>query len=97
VAALPDVPTLMESGLSDFDVQGWFALMAPKGTPSAIVAKLNAAINTALASAEMQKSFAASSFGLPVAPNTPTQTGAFVNAEIDKWARVVKTAKLEMD
>jgi len=97
VAALPDVPTLMEAGLADFDVQGWFALMAPKGTPPAIVAKLNAAINAALASDEMKKSFAASSFGLPVAPNSPESTGAFVNNEIDKWARVVRAANLAMD
>jgi len=97
IAQLPEVPTLMESGLADFAVQSWFAVMAPKGTPSAIVTKLNEAINAALASDAMQQSYAASAFMLPATPNTPERTRAFVNAEIDKWAQVVSAAKLEMD
>jgi len=97
VTQLPEVPTLIESGLADFTVQSWFAVMAPKGTPAAIVAKLNEAINAALASESMQQSYAASAFIAPPAPNTIERTRAFIAAEIDKWAQVVKSARLEMD
>jgi len=97
VTQLPDVPTLIESGLADFTVQSWFAVMAPKGTPAAIVAKLNEAINAALVSESMQQSYAASAFIAPPAPNTTETTRAFINTEITKWAQVVKSAKLEMD
>jgi len=97
IAALPAVPTLMESGLSDFSVQSWFAVMAPKGTPPEVIAKLNQAINAALASATMQQSYATNAFMLPTTPNTSARTRDFINTEITKWAQVVKSAHLEMD
>lgn len=93
---VPDLPTLDESGLKDFSVQSWFALMAPAGTPPAIVEKLNAAVNKTLASAEMKTAFEKGGFVMPPQPNTPEALGKFVDSEIDKWGKVVKAANLKV-
>lgn len=93
--ALPDVPTLAESGLPGFEATSWFALFTPKGTPPEIVAKLNAETRKALATPDLQKRFA--ELGGEIKPMSPDELMAFVRAEHAKWAQVVKTsgAKIE--
>ncbi|WP_398483824.1 Bug family tripartite tricarboxylate transporter substrate binding protein [Tardiphaga sp.] len=92
---LPDVPTLQESGLAGFDVTGWFALFAPKGTPRDIVMKLNTEINQILQTKEVQDQFAV--FGGDIRLMTPEQLGAFVKTEHEKWGRVVKEAGVKIE
>lgn len=93
--AAPDAPTLAESGLPGFDVESWFGVVAPAGTPRAVVDRLNQAMNKALASPALQASYKQSGFFLPQSPNTPETFGKKIASEIDKWGAVVKSANLK--
>ncbi|MEO8752813.1 MAG: tripartite tricarboxylate transporter substrate-binding protein [Casimicrobiaceae bacterium] len=91
MAAIPEVPTLSEAGLPGFAAYGWNAILAPKGTPRAIVDKLNREINAVIASPEVQARFA--ELGLDVLePTTPESAAAFITAETSKWAPVIRAA-----
>jgi tripartite-type tricarboxylate transporter receptor subunit TctC len=92
---LPDVPTMLESGLKDFDVTSWQAVAVPKGTPKEIVAKLQADIAKGFRSADMMQRF--NNLGFEVVVNTPTEASAFFKAEIDRWAAVVKASGATVD
>jgi tripartite-type tricarboxylate transporter receptor subunit TctC len=94
-AAMPDLPTVAESGLPGFDVGSWFGALAPAGTPAPIVAKLNAELVRILKSPEILKLMAAS--GLDPMPSTPEQFAAYMQAETAKWAKVVKEAHIKAD
>ena len=87
-AALPDVPTMNESGFSDFDDLTWFAFFAPAGTPPAVVARLNAEINKAMEMPDVAAKFAEQ--GLTARRNTVAEFTAYLRAEIPKWAKAVK-------
>ncbi|CAB3637882.1 Bug family tripartite tricarboxylate transporter substrate binding protein [Achromobacter pulmonis] len=95
LAVLPDVPTLAESGLPGFDVESWFGLMAPAGTPQAVIDRLNQAMNKALASAALQASYKQAGFYAPKPPNTPATFSTKIASEIDKWGAVVKRADIK--
>ncbi len=84
----PDVPTLNESGATGFNLTVWFGLVGPSGLPPAITTRLASALNTALASKELQDVYARQ--GLSVKTQTPEQFGDFVKSEIDKWADIVR-------
>lgn len=86
--ALPDVPAFAEAGVPGYDVTVWFGLLAPHGTPRAIVNKLNAAAMAALRDDEMSKSFEA--MGVRRAPSTPEELEQVIRAEHEKWMRVFK-------
>ena len=94
-AALPDVPTLAEAGLADFRVSVWYGIMAPAGTPKAIVSRLNREIVAALASPEMRERLLAMS--LKPLPGTPADFAAFFADEMTRWARVVKASGAKVD
>jgi tripartite-type tricarboxylate transporter receptor subunit TctC len=91
---LPEVPTMIESGI-DFLMSFWTAVLAPPGTPSEIVRKLNDAINAALRSAEMKASLAR--FQVEPKPGSPQDFAAFLAAETRKWADVAKAANIKID
>ena len=83
VPAMPNVPTIAESGVPGFDVSAWDAIFAPAGTPAPIVSRLNEAIGNALADPELCKQLAVR--GAEVAVSTQVELGRFVKAEIARW------------
>jgi tripartite-type tricarboxylate transporter receptor subunit TctC len=92
---LLDVPTLIEQGIPDFDVNAWFGLMAPAGTPREIVARLNADSVSALRRPAIRERL--ESVGLKPAPGTPEEFGRFIQGEIDRWAKVAKAANIRAE
>ena len=93
VPSLPDIPTLHESGLKNFDVSVWHGLYAPKGTPRPIVDKLSAALRVALKDENVKQRFA--ELGTepePQARATPEAHRAHLKAEVAKWAPIIKKA-----
>jgi tripartite-type tricarboxylate transporter receptor subunit TctC len=93
VPALPDVPTSAEAGLPNFEVTVWHALYAPKGTPKAIIDKLNAALKVALKDPTLKQRFA--DLGTePVAESqaTPEALNAYLKAQIALWGPIIKKA-----
>lgn len=91
----PDLPTMKESGFPSFDVSSWFGVLAPKGTPSDIVDKLNKAIRDALAKPDVRKQLAG--LGAVPADTTPAQFADFIKSEVDGWAKVVKASGATVD
>jgi tripartite-type tricarboxylate transporter receptor subunit TctC len=88
--SLPDVPTVAESGYAGFDASLWLALMAPQGTPAAIVERLHKEIGTALAAPETRDLLDKN--GAEPLTSTPAELGAMVKDGVVKYARIVKTA-----
>ena len=88
---LSDVPTMMESGVN-IDVTVWYGLCAPAATPKPIVARLNADLHKALAAPDTQRRLTEN--GIDTAPSAPEQYAAFIKLETEKWARVVRDAKV---
>jgi tripartite-type tricarboxylate transporter receptor subunit TctC len=94
-AALPDLPTLAESGLPGFEASSWFGVLAPAGTPRDIVAKLNGAIAGWLASPEAKEKLLAQ--GAIAAGGAPEDFARHIGAETSKWAKVVKASGAHID
>ena len=94
-AALPDVPTIAESGLAGFDVANWLGVLAPAGTPKDAIARLNAEIRIAMADAEMQRQLVA--VGIDPTYSTPEAFAELIRADIPKWAKVVRASGARAD
>ena len=90
--SLPEVPTIGESGIAGYDAAAWIGIVAPTGTPAAIVNKLNAVMNKLLANPALLQKLADT--GAEPLPGTPAQFGALLRSEADKWADVIRKAKL---
>lgn len=93
VPTFPDVPTLSESGLVDFELTAWVAAFVPAKTPRDVIDKLNGYINTVINSPATVKYLSTLS-AIPF-PTTPDQLGTFADAETKRWAKIVETAKIE--
>lgn len=91
----PDLPTVAESGFPGFEVIGWFGWLAPARTPESIVARLNAELVKVLRSADTQERLIA--LGCEPVGNSSREFAAFVSAERDKWAKVIKQAGIKLD
>ena len=94
-SSLPDVPTMAEAGLPDFEIQSWFGLLAPAGTPAPIIGRLNAEIAKALGRADVKATLAAQ--GLEVAPGSPEQFAAYIKSEIARFTKIAKTAGIKAE
>jgi tripartite-type tricarboxylate transporter receptor subunit TctC len=93
--ALPDVPTLAEAGLADFDVSAWFGLAAPAGLPPAVLARLEAALAAVAGDAEIIATMARS--GAEVGFVDSARTAAFMAADAAKWQRVATYARIRIE
>ena len=94
-AQLPDVPTLAESGFAGFDAPAWWAVLAPAKTPPEIVARMNEALNAALAAPEVAGKLAAQ--GIDIHRGSPAAAQQFIERQIETWARVVRDNGIKAD
>ena len=94
-AALPDVPSMAESGYPGFDVVNYFALMAPAGTPPAVIERLNSAINRVVASPDVVARFRQDA--VEAAPGSPALLGQFIEADFRAWRNVVTSQNLKIE
>ena len=92
---LPDVPTLAESGFPGYSAYVWLGLLAPKGTPAAIIDLLNREVLAVLATPEVKSYMANAS--IEALGSTPAEFGTFFRAERDTWARVIQTTGAKLD
>jgi tripartite-type tricarboxylate transporter receptor subunit TctC len=90
---LKDVPTVAESGYPGFDADQWYGIVAPAGTPAALVAQLNAEINKALRLPDVAQQLATE--GAMPMPTTPQAFGELIRKEIPRWAEVVKAGNVQ--
>lgn len=92
---LPDVPTVAEAGLPGYDSTGWFGLVAPAGTPAAIVTRLNAEFGAALRDPTIQTTIRG--MGMEPVPGTVESFDAYIRSESRKWAEVIRKANIKLD
>jgi len=92
---LPDVPTLDEAGLKGYEATMWVGVMAPAGTPQGIVDKLNTEINKILARPDVQESW--EKLGAHTLSMKPNEFGAYVQSEIDKWAKIIDANNIKAE
>ncbi|MET3498007.1 Bug family tripartite tricarboxylate transporter substrate binding protein [Variovorax boronicumulans] len=95
IATLPDVPTLAEQGLTDFEAYAWQGLAVPSGTPAETVAKLSKALVDALNSTAVQARFLA--LGVEGLPGTPNDMAKYVKDERERWGRLIKANNIRID
>jgi tripartite-type tricarboxylate transporter receptor subunit TctC len=93
IAVLPDIPTTAEAGLPGWEASSWFGLVAPAGTPPAIVKRLHAEVAKAVKSPLMQK---LSERGMRMVGDSPEEFGAFIVAERKKWGEIIKAANIKV-
>jgi tripartite-type tricarboxylate transporter receptor subunit TctC len=94
-AIAPDVPTIAESGLPGYELENWYGVLAPAGTPREIVNKLNREIVKALQIPEVKERL--NSQGFEIRTSTPEQFAAYIKSEIVKWAKIVKDSGAKVD
>jgi tripartite-type tricarboxylate transporter receptor subunit TctC len=94
-SALPDVPTVSEAGVPGYEHTGWFGIMVPAGTPKPIIDLLNAEMRALVAKPEVKAYW--DKQGTETMSMTPAESEAFMRAELEKWAKVVKSANIKLE
>jgi tripartite-type tricarboxylate transporter receptor subunit TctC len=94
-AVLPQVPTVAESGYAGAEVATTFGLFAPAGTPKDVIATLNSRVREVVNMADIRERFAAQ--GVSASASTPEGLGDILNAEIVKWAKIIKAANIRVE
>ena len=94
-AALPDVPTIAEAGIAGYEVDGWYGLLAPAATPSAIVARHNRELGQLISTPDMKERLLA--VGIEASASTPAEFGNRIARDIKRWAEIVKKAKIPVE
>jgi len=92
---LPNVPTMVEAGVQDFEITSWFGLLAPAATPAPVVARLNAEMVKVLAREDVKSTLGAQ--GLNVSSSSPEQFAAHIKSEIARFTRIAKTAGIKAE
>ena len=95
ISQLPDVPTIAEAGVPGFEVNVWYGLFAPRGTLQKIVAKISADVSRIVKAPEMRERFAG--LGADSEGTTPEAFRNYFGADVKKWSKVVKAAKISAD
>ena len=93
--ALPNVPTMIESGYPNFEVSAWFGVAAPKGIPEAVSQRLQGSLEKIVARKEMVEAF--SRLGATVTYKNAQQSAQFMKTDTDRWRKVIDYAKIQMD
>jgi tripartite-type tricarboxylate transporter receptor subunit TctC len=94
-AALPEVPTLIEQGIANFESTGWYGILVPAGTPKNIVARLNRELTVALNLPDLKERLA--SQGGDAVSSTPEQFAAFIADEYKKWTNVIRASNIQVE
>jgi tripartite-type tricarboxylate transporter receptor subunit TctC len=94
-ASAPELPTMAESGFTSFEATSWFALLAPAGTPPAVVRKLHQETVKALTAPDLRTKFG--ELGMDIVGGTPEQLAAIIRKDIPKWAKVIKDSGAKLD
>ena len=96
LAALPDVPTLAEGGITGFDMKEWEGIVAPAGTPPEVVSQWSRELGRIMAQPDIRERLAALGM-VPAAPNSPDEFGTLVRNELQTWTRFVKASGIKAD
>ena len=91
----PDIPTMIEAGLPNFEISAWYMIFAPKKTPKDVITKLNVALNAAIKDQEVVKRMSAQ--GVAFIGGTPEQADAFLQSEVTKWGEVIKSSGIKAE
>lgn len=94
-SAMPEVPTMIEAGIADFESRNWIALLGPRGMAESSIARLNTEINRIVDAPDMRARFA--DIGAEAMTGTPAQWAAYLQNDVAKWARVIKAAGVRPD
>ncbi|HEV2042204.1 MAG TPA: tripartite tricarboxylate transporter substrate binding protein [Casimicrobiaceae bacterium] len=89
----PEVPTMIEAGLPGFEIIAWYVVFVPANTPKDIVQRLNTEVNKAVKDPELRATLGAQ--GVELTGGTPEEADAFVNGEIERWAKIIKTTGMK--